>query len=60
MTLILLRITGISICFIIVMLGIILAWHGYLQGIDKVAILACLICTFFGIVGMIKLTTSRS
>ena len=56
MTEILLRITGISICFIISMLGIILAWHGYLQGIEKVAILACLICTIFGIGGMILLT----
>ena len=56
MTAILLRITGISICFIISMLGIILAGHGYLQGLDKVAILACLICTIFGIVGIIKLT----
>jgi len=56
MTAILLRITGISICFIVAMIGVIFAWHGYKMNIDFIIILSCLICTFFGMVGMILLT----
>ena len=56
MTAILLRIAGISICFIVAMLGIILAWHGYKLNADFIIIFSCLICTFFGMVGMILLT----
>jgi len=57
MTSILLRIAGTSFCFAVSVLGVILAWHGYKLNADFIIIFSCLICTFFGMVGMIKLTT---
>ena len=55
----LLRIAGTSICFMVSLLGVILAWHGYKLNADFIIIFSCLICTFFGMVGMIKLTNNQ-
>ena len=57
MTSILLRIAGTLFCFAGATLGVILAWHGYKLNADFIIIFSCLICTFFGMVGMILLTT---
>ena len=56
MTAILLRITGILVCFIVAMLGLIFVIHGIQLGIDFSIILACLICAVGGMVGIVLLT----
>ena len=55
MTAILLRITGILVCFFVAMLGLIFVIHGIQMGIDFTIILACLVCTIGGIVGVLYL-----
>ena len=55
MTIILLRITAMLACFIIAMLGLIFVIHGIQMGIDFTIILACLVCTISGIVGVLYL-----
>ena len=60
MTAILLRITGMFICFTMSMIGVILAWHSYKLNADFIIIFSCLICTFFGMVGMIRLTARKN
>ena len=55
MTAILLRITGILVCFIVSMLGLIFVIHGIQLGIDFSIILACAVCTIGGIGGIILL-----
>jgi len=59
MTSILLRIAGTSFCFMVAVLGVILAWHGYKLNADFIIIFSCLICTFFGMVGMILLKNNQ-
>ena len=56
MTAILLRITGMLVCFMVAMLGLIFVIHGIQLGIDFSIILACAICTIGGIGGIILLT----
>ena len=56
MTLILLRITAMLVCFIVAMLGLIFVIHGIQLGIDFSIILACAICTIGGVGGIILLT----
>ena len=55
MTIILLRITAMLVCFIATMLGLIFVLHGIQMNIDFIIILACAICAVGGIVGMILL-----
>ena len=56
MTAILLRITGIFVCFIVAMLSLIFVIHGIQLGYESSIILACATCTIGGIGGMILLT----
>ena len=56
MTAILLRITGIFVCFIVAMLSLIFAIHSIQLGFHFSIILACAICTIGGIVGVLYLT----
>ena len=56
MTAILLRITGIFVCFIVAMLSLIFVIHSIQLGFHFSIILACAICTIGGIGGMILLT----
>ena len=55
MTAILLRITGILVCFFVAMLGLIFVIHGIQLGYESSIILACAICTIGGIGGILYL-----
>ena len=56
MTAILLRITGMLVCFMVAMLGLIFVIHGIQLGYESSIILACAVCTIGGIGGIILLT----
>jgi len=56
MTAILLRIAGIGVCFIVAMLGLILAWYSFKLGIGFASIFACLLISFLFTCGVVYLT----
>ncbi len=56
MTTILLRIAGVWVCFIVAMLGLILAWYSFKLGIGFTSIFACLLISFLFTGGVVYLT----